>query len=113
MLCTDMMPWSANATLEQRERAFNGVGVGIPNNINSLGMIDGLVLFGFHARSLNSGRVRRVIVSKDRFGVRANVFSDVLSKCLGRHVFGMKQSKFSISLPNPNEDFFLIPAPCD
>src|ERR1700726_2169017 len=98
MFCTDMMPRAANTPLEQRKRALNSVRMGIPDNIDSLGVIDSLVLSGRHSGPLNGGWIGWVVVSKDHFGICTDIFSDVLSESLGLHVLGMKQSQFSVAL---------------
>src|ERR1700674_1535757 len=108
MLCTDMMPRSANAPLKQGECVLNGVRVRVSHDIDSFRVIDRLMFSGRHASSLDRGGIGRIIISKDHFRIFADVFADVLSECFGLHVFGMKQSKFAIALTNPNDDFLVF-----
>ena len=111
MFCTDMMPRSTNAALEQRECVLDGIRVGVPDHIDSLRVIDGLVLSGLHTRSFDSPRIGRVIIRKNHFGIFADILADVLGERLGFHIFGMEQSKFAIALPNSDDDFFVSPRP--
>ena len=107
MLCTDMMPCSANTALKERECILDSIRMGVTDHINSLRVIDGLMFFGRHACSFDSPRIGWVIVSKNHFGVLADVLADILGERLSFHVFGVKQSQLAVTLPNPNDDFLV------
>src|ERR1019366_952988 len=110
MLCTDMMPSPTNAPLEQRERVLYGVRVGISHNVDTLTVIDSLVLSRWHPRSFDGRRIRRVIIGKDYFGILTDVLADILGERLSLRVIGVKHSKFAVALANSNDDFFVFQA---
>lgn len=90
MFCTDMMPRSTNAALEQGERTLNGVCVRVSHNIDSLAVVNRFELAGIHASTLDSGRVGRVIVGEDHVHVFADVLADILRHCPGLHVLSVE-----------------------
>lgn len=110
MLCANMMPRSANAPLEQRERVFDSVCMNVSHYIDFLAVIDRLVFARRHTSTLDCGWVRRVIVGEDHIDILADVFADVIGERPGFHIFGMKQSKFAITLPNSDYDFLILQA---
>src|ERR1700688_3845922 len=111
MFCTDMMPSTTNATLEQGERVFNGVGMRVSHDVDSLAVIDRLVFSGWHSRPLDRGRIGWVIICKNHFRIFADVLTNVLSHSFSLNVFGVKQSKLSVTLANSNDNVFLCTAP--
>ena len=110
MFCADMVPSAHHPALKERESVFDSVRVNVSNDIDFFGVIDCLVFGRWHACPFDCGWIGRVIIGKDHVHVFADILADVLGHCLGLDVFGMKQSKFSVALPNPNDDLLVFRA---
>src|ERR1700683_4946672 len=105
MLCTDVMPRSAHAPLEQRERIFHGVRMNVPHGVDSLAVIDSLVPCSRYIGSLHCEGVRREIIGENHFNVFADVLPDEVCDCFSLNIVGMKHAKFAIALTNSDDDF--------
>lgn len=109
MLRADSMPRSENTALEQAKGRFNGIGMNIAVHVQTLAMRDGFVFVNAHALP-NSPRRTAIlseIVSHKDVHVFADIFTDVLFKGSGAHVFGMKEAQFTLPLTNSDYDFFV------
>jgi hypothetical protein len=110
MLCADVMPSSANAPLKQGECVLDCVCVAVSHDVDFLLVVDSFVLFLRHSGPLNRRRIGWVVIGEDHIGIFADVFSNVPGERIGLHIFGVKQSKLSVSLPNTDDDFFILQA---
>lgn len=107
MLCAYVMPCSAHASLEQGESIFDGVGVSIAHDIDSLTVSDGLMPRSRYVRPFHCIGIRSEIIGKDHLYILADVLFNETSNRCGLHVFGMEQTKLSVALANPDDDFFI------
>jgi len=106
MLCTDSMPCSHHAALEQAKCAFHGVGVNVAHNISLLTVIDNFVPRDscfFHGDGMRSEIVRH-----NHVNIFADVFADELGKRTGLGISGMEHSQIAIALTDADNDFFVF-----
>ena len=103
MLDAETMPCSYDAALEQRERAFDRVGMNVARNIN-VPMRDGFV--GFLPLSIQSPWVdSRFVGNKHLYGV-ADVLADDFCNRRRFGVFGAEQPQLPIALPDADNHVF-------
>ena len=108
MFCADVMPRSANPSLEQRERIFDSIGMRVTHHIDAFGVVNRLVFFGWNASLLHCGRIRWVVVSEDYIYVFADILTDILGHCFGPNILRVEEAKLPATLPNTNNDFLIF-----
>jgi len=104
VLGADLVPAANDSALEQRERRFDGVRVGIAVNVDLRLVFDGLV-FGGDARLCECGGIRTELVSHDYINILRDVFLNVLCQRARLHIVSMEETKRSLALPNADYDF--------
>lgn len=102
MLGADVMPRSEDAPLEQRERAFDGIGMNVADNINAAAMIDGFVTGLKRADSLF---ICPEIVSDNHVNVLADVLPNVAFKRARGNIFGVEETQIAVTLTDADNDF--------
>src|SRR5579863_2151011 len=107
MLRRNLMPGSDHATLEQRERGFNGVGMNVSIHIDVQLVPDRLVS---SVLAENSGRttVWEVVIGEQNVHILTDVLLDEFAECARLHVFRMEETQFATALPNADHDFFVL-----
>src|ERR1039458_2302991 len=110
MLCANVMPRSANASLEQGECVFDGIRMNVSNGIDSLAVIHSLVPCSWHSGSFHCEWIRCEIVSENHIYVLADVLFNESCNRPGFHVVGVEHAKIAVALPNPNDNFLVSTA---
>lgn len=109
MLCANVMPRSEDSTLEQGERAFDGISMNVADNINAAAMIDGLVTGLERADSLF---VCLEIVSDNHVNVLADVLPNVAFQRSRSDIFGVEETQVAVALTDADHNFLAdFPAP--
>lgn len=111
MLSADVMPRSANAPLEQRERIFYRVCMNVSDYIGAFAVIDRLVFCSRNPGPLHCVRVGDEIVRENDFDIFADVFFDEACDCLCFHIASMEHAKLTVALANPDNNFLLDSTP--
>lgn len=106
MLCTDSMPRTHHAALEQAKSGLDGVGVNVAHNIRLLTVIDDLV--PRDSRLLHSDRMRSEIVGHNHVNIFADVLADKLGERTGFGISGMEHPKIAVALTDADNDFFVL-----
>ena len=96
------VPRSDYASLQERERVLNGIGMNIAINIDLGLMLDGLVFVG-QGQSLHCGRVGCEFIGHDYVNIRANIVADELRQSSALGILGMEETEFSAALPNADD----------
>src|SRR5664280_2200974 len=107
MLCANTMPSSNDSALKQREGGFRGVCVHIANGVDTILVLDGLVLTEDPSLS-NCARISAEVVRHNHVNIVGNVLLNVLRQSIGVHIFGVKEAQFAAALPDA--DYHLFPA---
>ncbi len=116
MLCANSIPRANDASLEQRECGFDGIGMNVAFNVDVLFVADRLVPSSMHSRSHHCFGISGKFVRHNHIhGIGRDVLSDVLSESSALHILSMEESEFAsgicrgVTLPDANNDF-LSPA---
>lgn len=102
MLRAYLVPRSHDATFEQREGVFDGVGMNISSNADVLFL---RVIHTLVPEIPDRAFVGLPFVSNEYVHVSTDVLLDVLRQCSRLGIGGMKEAQFAIALPNADYDF--------
>src|SRR2546430_2164868 len=112
MLCANPMPRANDASLKQRERRLDGIGVNVPFDVNVVLVLDGLVASSMYSRFHHGFWICGKLICNDHFdGIGRDVLADVLRQSPAPNIVGMKETQLSrrifcaIALSNTNNNF--------
>src|SRR5664279_3828704 len=106
MLRTDLMPCTDDATLQQRETRLNAVRVNVTNGVDTIHMLDCLVL-AEDASIMQRLRIALKLVGHNHVNIVRDIFLDVFRQRTRLHILGMKESQWPATLPDADYNFFL------
>jgi hypothetical protein len=102
MLRAEFMPTPAQTALEKRESVFNGVGMNVSAHILFFRVPDELVLI-LETRSLRHSLVGIQFIGEENIHIFSHVFLEKLFENAPSDFLGVKQSKFTIALPDSDD----------
>jgi len=108
MFCADLVPRSHDAALEQRECGFDRIGMSVAINIDPAGMLDCFVFRRIMASAFHRVRVCAKVIRHQDINIGRNIFFDVLRQRAGLHIFRMEETEIAATLPNADNDFFVV-----
>lgn len=107
MLCANMVPSSHDATLQKRERGFDGVRVNVALNVDFHLMANRLVL-SLLAEFPGGAAVGQVLVRKEHVYIFADIFRDVLFESAALDVLHVKKTEIAAALADSDYDFLVV-----
>jgi hypothetical protein len=108
MLCTDFMPRSHDAALQEREGRFYGVSVNVAHDVDAVLVANRPM--PPHTDTPHGIGVSDVLVRDNHVHVLADVLAEVLGKRGRPRIRSVKESEFAISLADANDNFLVLSA---
>src|SRR5882724_11295287 len=105
MLDADVMPRSDDAALEQRERAFHGVGVNVARDVDGPVADSPVSLF---VLPVERPRIDGRFIGNEHLYGLADVLADNLRDRRGFGVFGAEQPQIPVTLADADDHFLFL-----
>src|ERR1035441_3580163 len=106
MLCTDLMPCTDDATLQQRETRLNAIRVDVAYCIDAILVLDRFVL-AEDTSIVQCLRIALKLVGHDHVNIVRDIFFDVFRQRARLHILGMKEPQWPATLTDANYNFLL------
>src|SRR5580692_12795368 len=104
MLCTDAVPRSDDAPLEQRKGRFHGVRVNVAVNIDVAFVPDRFMLLDI-ASPTHRVWIGGPFIGDHHVNIFADVFADVLCECCALSILGVEEPEITVALAKADNDF--------
>jgi len=107
MLRADFVPRSHDASLQERERGFNRIGIDISLCVD-VELVPNCFMSPVFSEMLRRSLVGLKVIGEQDIYILADVLSDVLFKGSALHIFRMEKSEIAAALTDSNYDFFVV-----
>jgi hypothetical protein len=109
MLRANLVPRSHYSALEQGERGFDSVRLGVAIDVN-LELVANRLVASIFPQMLCRASVGFPIVCVQNLDISTQVFADILFQRPALYIFRVKESEIAATLPQANRDFLVFPA---